>query len=32
MGKIEWQRMKAEVQNMKKIAVENTEVMNAKPS
>jgi hypothetical protein len=32
MGKIEWQCMKVEVQNMKKIAVENTKVMNAKPS
>jgi hypothetical protein len=32
MGKTEWQRMKAEVKNMKKIVVENTEVMNAKPS
>jgi hypothetical protein len=32
MGKTEWKRMKAEVQNMKKIAVENTEMMNAKPS
>jgi len=31
IGKTEWQRMKAEVQNMKKFAVENTEVMNAKP-
>ena len=31
IGKTEWQRMKAEVQNMKKFAVENTEVMNVKP-
>jgi hypothetical protein len=32
IGKTEWQRMKVEVQNMKKFAVENTEVMNVKPS
>jgi hypothetical protein len=32
MGKTEWQCMKAEVKNMKKIVVENTELMNAKPS
>jgi hypothetical protein len=32
IGKTEWQHMKAEVQNMKKFAVENTEVMKVKPS
>ena len=32
IGKTEWQRMKAKVQNMKKFAVGDTEVMNAKPS
>jgi hypothetical protein len=32
IGKTEWKRMKAEVQNMNKFAVENTEVMNVKPS
>ena len=31
IGKTEWQRMKVEVQNMKKFALENTKVMNVKP-
>jgi len=31
IGKTEWQRMKAEVKNMKKFVVENIEVMNGKP-
>jgi len=32
IGKIEWKRMKADVQNMKKFVVESAKVMNAKPS
>ena len=32
IGKTSWQHMKEDVKNMKKITVENTEVMNAKPS
>ena len=32
IGKTEWQRMKADVQNIKKYVVESTEVVNAKSS